>query len=304
MYRLLFFIILISGCKTGDPTRSKGTDVITKDTVTVTDPGQLNISILWDLSDRIDTTLNPAAPQYYQRDIEIIKHFTELFKKDMDAKGAYVANQKIKVFFTPTPSNQEINNIAQKLSVDLSQYQGQGANIEKKKIYDNITETFVQNANEIYRLTVADNKGKVNWDGADIWRFFKNNVHDCIEPGYRNVLVILTDGYIFHKDSRDKINNRTAFILPETLKPFRNNNNWKQLFDSKDYGLIKVNNELKDLEVLVLEINPSKQNRNDEDYIKAYLDKWFAEMGISKSIIYPTDLPTNTLKHIESFVFQ
>jgi hypothetical protein len=60
--------------------------------------------------------------------------------------------------------------------------------------------------------------------------------------------------------------------------------------------------KLENLEVLVLEVTPSKESRNDEDYIKAYLKKWFNEMGIKKSEIYSTDIPTYTKKRIESFI--
>lgn len=265
---------------------------------------QLNINILWDLSDRIDPLKNPASPDHYQRDIEIIKDLTVLFKQDMDRKGAYMSKGKIRVFFTPPPSDPNINSIAQDLSKDLSIYKGDGSNKEKKKIYDAITTQFIENANKIYSLTIDNNKAKKDWDGSDIWRFFKNDVDKVIDPdtSYRNVLVILTDGYIYHKDSREVKGTRTQYILPETLRPFRNNSNWLQLFENKDYGLMGTGKNLSGLEVLVLEVTPSKNNKNDEDYIKAYLKKWFSEMGIKKAEVFSTDLPTYTKGRIESFI--
>lgn len=268
---------------------------------------QLNINILWDLSDRIDPVANPASPQHYERDIEVIKTITSVFKKDMETRGAYKAKGKIKIFFTPTPENVRINSIAASLSCDLSVYIGEGANKKKKEMHDSIENKFSKNAADIYNLTIANSKGKKQWDGSDIWRFFKNDVKDyCIDASgnYRNVLVILTDGYIYHKDSRDKQGNRTAYILPEVLKTFRNNSNWQNIFTTGSYGLISTRKDLQNLEILVLEITPSKEYKNDEDIIKLYLGKWFEEMGVAKTnySCYNSDLPAYTRKKIESFL--
>jgi len=42
--------------------------------------------------------------------------------------------------------------------------------------------------------------------------------------------------------------------------------------------------------------------KEDEDIIKAYLSKWFEEMGIKKHEIYNTDLPKETKPRIERFI--
>jgi hypothetical protein len=304
IYALLLFSL--SRCGSAD---SKQASSETKSAVeTPSGDKQLNINILWDLSDRIDNKKNPSSPPHYERDIEIIRSLTEIFKRDMQKRGAYKAKSKIRVFFTPPPANDKINSIAKNLSYDLSAYTGEQANKNKKEVYDSITPKFANNANQIYQLTLQDNKSN-QWDGADIWRFFKNNVKDyCIDKSkvYRNILVIITDGYIYHKDSREKQGNRSAYVLPETLKPFRNNMHWKQLFDKGDYGLISTRKDLQDLEVLALEITPSNDHKNDEDILKEYLGKWFTDMGIGADhfACYNTDLPEYTRKKIEEFMIR
>ncbi|HEX7845234.1 MAG TPA: hypothetical protein VF476_05480 [Chitinophagaceae bacterium] len=307
--RIFFPIVILCSCNAASDSSEEKEAMSEKgDAIPVSNTSrQLNINILWDLSDRIDPVTNPASPQHHERDIEIIKTITSFFKKDMEKRGAYKAKGRIKVFFTPPPENARINTIAANLTCDLSSYMGDGANKKKKEMYDSIESRFSRSANEIYQLTVANNKNKKQWDGSDIWRFFKNDVKDyCIDPSgnYRNILVILTDGYIFHKDSREKQGNRTAYILPEILKPFRNNSGWQNTFLKGDYGLISTRKDLQNLEVLVLEITPSKEYKNDEDILKAYLGKWFEEMGIPKSdyACYNTDLPEYTRKKIESFL--
>lgn len=306
-------LIFLSSCGSADNTNKGEGNAIdsnyTNQSISNLKPSekQLNVNILWDLSDRIDNSVSPASPPHFERDIEIIKSISEAFKNDMQKKGAYKSKSKIRVFFTPPPSDAAINTIAHNLSYDLSSFTGDGANKKKKEAYDSITKKFSNNALQIYNLTLQNNKGKKQWDGSDIWRFFKNDVKDyCIEPNnnYRNILIILTDGYIYHKDSRDKRGNRSAYILPETLKSFRNNPDWRSSFDKGDYGLITTRNDLQDLEVLVLEITPSKEYKNDEDFIKAYLGKWFEEMGIYKAnyACHNSDLPDYIGKKIEQFL--
>ncbi len=306
--KLLIPILFLSSCFSNSNETPK-TGEVENDKTAVMKPTdrQLNINILWDLSDRIDSQLNPASPQHYERDIEIIKNIASFFKKDMEKRGAYKAKGRMKVFFTPTPDNERINAIAGNLSCDLSAYGGEGANRKKKEVYDSIENRFVKNSNEIYQIALSNNRGKKEWDGSDIWRFFKNDVKQyCVDTSgnYRNILIILTDGYLFHKDSRDRQANRTTYILPDIIKPLRNNSSWQSVFEKSDYGLIGTRKDLQNLEVLVLEITPSKGHKNDEDIIKAYLGKWFEEMGIATSnyICQNTDLPEYTRKKVEGFL--
>jgi hypothetical protein len=236
----------------------------------------LNINVLWDLSDRINNEANPASPPHFERDIEIIRYLTEIFKKDMQKKGAYKAKSKIRIFFTPPPQNDKINEIARNLSFDLSTFSGDQSNKNKKYVYDSITQVFIRNARTIYDLTI-----KASTTSG-----------------------ILTDGYIYHKDSRDRQENRTAYILPANLKPLRNNKHWKKIFKEKDYGLISTRKDLQNLEILVLEISTSAGNRNDEDILKEYLIKWFSEMGVESQNIacHNTDLPEYTKEKIAEFL--
>jgi hypothetical protein len=256
----------------------------------------LNITILLDLSDRLEQNLQPNQKE---RDLEIISNVISVFKDNMESNGAFNAKDKLKVLFRPIPNDPNINNIARKLSIDLSEEDLKN----KKDIYDNIENNFREGLNEIYNLTL-DSK---NYIGSDIWRFFKNDIADfCIERDstYKNVLVIITDGYVYHEQSVDRSENRTAFITGKYFQSegFRDNMNWKEKFNSEDYGLISFSDfNLSDINVLVLEINPSESHRNDEDIIKEYWSKWLTEMNIQNFSIYNTELPENTKKRIENF---
>ncbi|MDC9723480.1 MAG: hypothetical protein PSN34_12020 [Urechidicola sp.] len=262
---------------------------------------QLNITILLDLSDRIEPTKYPSSPEHFERDIEVVNYFTELFKKDMEKKGAFMAKGKMKVIFSPRPNDSEINEIATQLSIDLSKTKNTK---EKKNIFDNVSINFKENLSKIYSKTIETKK----YPGSDIWRFFKNDVVDyCIEDSsdYRNILVLITDGYLYHKNSTDKTKNRTASLLPINIASSGlRSPNWKDKFDSQDFGYITTRSDLNNLDVLVLEINPSEKFKNDEDVIKEYLSKWFTEMNVNSFKLYNSDLPQYTKSKIDKFINQ
>ena len=262
---------------------------------------QLNITILLDLSDRIEPTKYQSSPEHFERDIEVVNYFTELFKKDMKKKGAFMAKGKMKVIFSPRPNDSEINNIATQLSIDLSKTKNTK---EKKKIFDNVTLNFKENLSKIYSKTIETKQ----YPGSDIWRFFKNDVVDyCIEDNqdYRNILVLITDGYLYHKNSTDKLKNRSSYLLPKNVKSYGlRNSNWKEKFNNEDYGYITSRNDLYNLDILVLEVNPSEKFKNDEDVIKEYLSKWFNEMNVNSFKIYNSDLPQYTKSKIDKFINQ
>ncbi|MEB8328640.1 hypothetical protein OO009_04670 [Flavobacteriaceae bacterium KMM 6897] len=259
---------------------------------------QLNITILLDLSDRIEPSKYPTKPEHFERDIEVVNFLTDLFKSEMKNKGAFNAKGKMKVIFNPRPKDDEINKIASELSVDLSTKISK----EKKAIFDNLKSKFTDNLERIYSKTIKTK----SYPGSDIWRFFKNDVVDFAitdDANYRNILVVLTDGYLYHQDSQDNIDNRSAYLLPQNVKSngFRNNN-WKEKFEKGDFGYISTRQDLNNLEILVLEISPEPSAKDDEDVIKAYLNKWFKEMNVSKFELYNSDLPEYTKTRIEKFI--
>jgi hypothetical protein len=259
---------------------------------------QLNISILLDLSDRIDTTKHPAIPEHYQRDIEIVRTLTEYFKANMETLTAWKAKGKIRIFFSPAPSNPTINDIANKLNIDCSKLDNRG----RKQVYDTISGLFTQNLTDIYNQTIQTSR----WEGSDIWRFLKDDVKDfCIEKDttYRNILIILTDGYIYHKQSVFNNGNRFSYLLESNIRQYRKTN-WNQLVKNTDFGLVVERNDLNNLEILVLEVSAeNSKNKIDEDILKYTIDKWFQEMNVARCAIYSSDLPANTKTRINNFLF-
>ena len=255
----------------------------------------LNISIFLDLSDRISPKVHPnSTMEYFQRDIGYINSIAKAFETHMLHKKVILMNDKMQVFVDPLPSNQEINDIITQLRISFDKN-----NVTKEKI-ESISNNYTELTTKLYESAIKDN----NFIGSDIWGFFKNKVKDyCTSIGYRNILVILTDGYAYHKDNVFNDKNRSSYLTTKKIAQLGlTNSNWEPIFNEKDCGFITKNSDLGNLEVLVLGINAYKTTPFEEDVIRKYWDKWLTEMGVTKYSIKTADIPTNLDGIIQEFI--
>ncbi|WP_343707388.1 hypothetical protein [Flavobacterium sp.] len=282
-------LILFFSCKEETKTESKETS--TKSSVSE----NYNISILVDLSDRISLKKNPnPTMEIYQRDLGYIKSVSEAFTDHLKSKRMRQINDKMQLFFNPEPENPEINSISKELRIIVNKDNA------SKKFLNSINDTYSSKTSKIYESAIKDDK----YIGSDIWNFFDSKVQDqCIDKDFRNILIILTDGYMFYEGTQIKDGNLSSYLTPQLIKQNGlNKNDWQKKFDSEDFGFIKVDTDLSNLEVLVLGINPSKNNPFEEKVIKAYWTKWLSEMKIKHFEIKNADLPSNMDKIIKDFI--
>lgn len=240
----------------------------------------LNISVYLDLSDRLTRDI---VPSQMERDMAIIDHLVDLFIADCVDNGKIINSKNhFQVFFYPAPNSSQIAQLAKGLNVDMSKCE-----VSQKKVeLTDMKSRFQKNLAQIY----SDVLEQQDWVGSDIWGFFSNKEVDklCVRSGYRNILVILTDGYFYHAQNKiTESGNKFSYILPQTLY-------------KKDASLIVRRNGLQDLEVLVLEVNPySPQQR---DALIGTIEAWFTDMEIGKFAVNETNLPVSTEVYIDSFV--
>lgn len=291
-----------------------------------TDKKQLNITILLDLSDRIAQVTEWKGKNFtkdfvpMERDFAVINTIIDVLKSDA-MKGKQTGTQKlinlqskIKFLCIPKPKDHKIS--FEKLNIDFSdkKYNGTNSNlIRKNNLFNslsNITKNFKDEntkeygeLNKIYYDILKTN----SFPGSDIWKFFEQYAKSyCIDDNYRNILVIFTDGYIYHEDSIYKEGNRYSYLTSRLLNAYnlRDNNLTreavKQKIEKEDFGLITRTEGLEDLEVLVVEVLPDKKRKFDGYVIEEVLTKWLKEMGVVHSEILfsneDTDLTASRIK--------
>ncbi|GGF10083.1 hypothetical protein [Flavobacterium limi] len=290
-FAILLLLIISLSCK---QETDKGKEKITSKSSA---SENYNVSILLDLSDRISIQKNPnPTMEYYQRDLGYIKSVSEAFTQHLKSKRIRQIDDKMQLFFNPEPKDPDINSISQKLKIAIDK------NNASKDLLNSINSNYASQTSKIYESAIKDN----NFIGSDIWNFFDTKVKDqCIEKDSRNILVILTDGYMFYDNTIMKEGNRTSYITPEWIrKNGLNTKDWQKKFKEQDFGFIKAGNDLSNLEVLVLGINPNRNNPYEEKVIKAYWTKWFTNMKIKYFEIKNADLPSNTEKIIKDFILE
>ncbi len=294
----LILIIYLSACETPvKPDKEPEVGNPTNSIIPLAKKEQVNITILLDLSDRISVKKYPDTPQHYERDMAIVRYISDIFVNSMKKKGLNHAESKFRILFEPYPKIPDINKIAEELQLDLSKIENNKKKRELLKVLSNKVE---QNLGTIYDKSI----NKKDYIGADIWRFFKDKVRKlCIDkdPNYRNILFVLTDGYIYHENSKQTKGNKKSYIDKNDIAFFRNKENWKSLFNKKGYGLISEREDLNNLEVIVMGINSISKNTKENDIVKHYLKSWFGAMQVKYSEIYSTYLPVNSNKIIDDY---
>jgi hypothetical protein len=238
------------------------------------------------LSDRISPDKYPTpGMEIYKRDLGYIQSIANSFGSHLRNGKIVRTNDNMQVFFEPEPMNETIDALAtgMKFSFDKN-------NISKDNI-STITPVYVKSSSEIYKLALSDKK----FVGSDIWTFFKNKAKDyCILPKHRNVLIILTDGYMYHQDNRIKEKNQTTYLTPELISAAKLNvSAYKELMAKGNFSFIPATENLQDLEVIVLGIHPQKGKNFEEDVIKQYWTNWLRAMGVKTFYLKSADLPGN-----------
>ena len=235
----------------------------------------LNVSIFLDLSDRITRELTPSQ---MSRDTAIVGYIIDYFKQQTQGAKILQSRNNLKVFFYPTPEISEIATLANDLSVDMSTLP---QSVARRETLEGMKKKFQDNLSVIYNKTLDTGK----YPGCDIWDFFSSKKVDalCMREGYRNVLIIVTDGYLF--DERHKVveGNAYSYVTPSTLA-------------NSNSSLIIKRQGLEDLEVRILEVNPLDINHRDR--LVDVLENWLEGMGVKEEniTVSETSLPVNTQK--------
>jgi hypothetical protein len=290
----LYFALLILGCGKSEDIGIKANKASKEKTK------NLNVSIFIDLSDRVDTLKYSTNPQYYVRDKECIVSVYDIFIKHITNKRLYDLCDKVNVYFDPLPDDDKITQIASGLKIDLAEK-------SKDEILSAININRIQrNLDSLYSFVVSRSGHPALFQGSNIWRFFKDEINEkCIniDPSYRNILIVFTDGYMYWPEDKRREGNKYNYIEREYahFNKFRNKDSLNKFSENK-YGFIPVQKDLSKLEIVVINIAPDKKYPQDYDIIRQYWEEWFKGMNVKKYKIIKSGLPINMEQEIKEFI--
>jgi hypothetical protein len=275
-------------------------------------PTSINLIIVPDLSKRIvDVTNNPDQVQNDTILLNAIwKNFVTQARLKMDSKDRLVLDVT-----DGAQAGGSFRNIANQLIFDLSEHH----NKSNRLYFDSVGNRFSQNVSKLYSLATT------NPIGADYYYYFEQRLSkhikkSTLKDNYRNILIIITDGYL-----ESETNDRTGIwaytgTFDERTLVSNQLQSGKSLSQALSSGAIKpipdCPTHFPDLEVMVVEVNPrtsiSEQESkdpgtvNDIEIMKSQWTDWFKLLGIKNAgtefFISRNDATDITIKQIEGFL--
>lgn len=250
----------------------------------------LNLSIFLDLSDRI------KRAKTVERDTAYLASISRVFIDHVKRKQLVLLEDKMQMYFNPTPIIEDVNWVAQDLKVHFTKD-------TPKSQLNEVLENYSELPFKLYQLS----KKEDHFIGSDIWSFFKSDIKDyAIDECHRNILIILTDGYMYHDNMKIVEKGKSSFITPKYLKGLNIlHEDWENKMSKRGLGFIARESGLGDLEILVLGIRSLNiESPYTEDVLKKYWSNWFEEMGVQKGNykIKSADIPSSIEKVIQDFI--
>ncbi|MDT7832027.1 hypothetical protein RQM59_06525 [Flavobacteriaceae bacterium S356] len=298
IFTLTFLSLFIMGCESEKKEVKELEKVTTKiptdcpKFILKNKKNNLNISVLLDLSDRIE------KKNTVQKDSAYLSSLAKVFVNHVKGKKLILLEDRMQLFFNPVPNDTKINQIAEKLKVQFTKD-------THKEDLDRTISLYSEYPSQLYDLAQKDAQLDKKYPGSDIWGFFKYHVNDyCIDACHRNILVILTDGFMYHENTIMKKENRTSYITSKSLKKIKLDRvDWKEEIRKRKLGFLSVEKEFKDLEVLVIGISDyDKSTPYARDILEVYWSDWFESMNIKNYKIKSADIPSSIEKVIFDFI--
>lgn len=239
----------------------------------------LNVIIVPDLSNRIIDTENNI--DQIRRDSVIISTIRESFENNVKVK----MNSNDKLIIDITDRKQaggKIGELADTIMYDLSNFRD-----KINKLYFSSKKTqFTDGVKKLYDAAYDFELKNPKGGGADFVSYFSTKLKAKIQKtsldhNYRNVLIILTDGYLEATKPSGEI---VSYIKQ---KP-------NELLETSD-------SKFKDLEVYVLEFNRKKSaNDIEENNLKKWWISWLRSMNV-KNVEEETSEDEVILKRMDGF---
>lgn len=288
MYKILSLLIsltfLLTGCENNEKSDSEGKQKFT----------DLNVTIMIDLSDRISPRISKTQ---VDKDLQLIGEILKSFKTHIKKKNNAPATKDIiRIVVYPQGDYIIQNKLDAFLSVDFSTLTIN----EKKEKVDKFEAEMRAAIEKIYEHA----SNAKNFNGSDIFNFIKHQaVNYCVKPNYKNVLTIISDGYMYFQNAQYSSGNRYSYMLERSqfMPGLRKSQNLSDEIKKGDYGFLSTGVNLAGLEVVCLEFNAGELNPVDFDIMKIFWSDWFKDMKIEedKIHIYRSDLVSNTISVIK-----
>ncbi|MBN8706511.1 MAG: hypothetical protein J0L62_11605 [Bacteroidetes bacterium] len=245
----------------------------------------INLTLLLDLSDRI----SPAEhPDQWTRDTAMISVIGKYFREKVKSELYLNSADQFRILVAPQPTGNEnaLSANLDQLDLDLSSVPA----VQKKRETDRFFAGFRPSTNSLYQSAVSE----PTFAGADIWRFMAFDLTRYFVPSsptvkVRNILIILTDGYIQFESrflaGRPADEHFQSWMSAE--KVIRDPRLKAQIANGES-GLIPVNLKDQKWEVIVAEFRQKNQlNPSERQILEDYWTNWMKSSKVQRFEMIP-----------------
>jgi hypothetical protein len=258
-----------------------------------------NYVVLLDMSDRLLSNQQTQAA----KDVAVVKTVLSAFKTNIDKKDPtrlyYTVKDKLKVLLSPQKSTPAaLYESVGDLRIDFESEDP----YKRAPALDSLKIAFEQQLPALYKNAMFSNKA-ADYTGADIWKYFNEDLEDDLVKDGQNTLFILTDGYMDFETVQDRPKQKNRFTsCRQIIDDLRGYPDWSAKFDAEDYGLMTVGKKFNNLRVVVLEMNPSQNWNGEYGLLTKIWSKWFKEMGIEQFHFIKNENINEVKESIENFM--
>jgi hypothetical protein len=262
-------------------------------------PRKDNYIVLLDLSDRI--LFNNQ--QQVSKDLTVVSSIYEVFRAGIKAKDPtrlyYAINDKLKVLIAPQKTTpRQLFEMVGGLRVELENESPD----KKAAALDSLEKTIHTQLPLIYKQAVISNNSAA-YSGADIWRYFDEDLSGDLEKDASNTLFIITDGYMNFESNEQRLARGNRFTsCAQVINALKKYPDWNTRFDSANYGLLPTGKKFADLKVVLLQINAKSEWSGEYSLLTKIWSKWFSEMGITSYHFIKEENINEIRESIEKFM--
>jgi hypothetical protein len=262
-------------------------------------PPKDNYIVLLDLSDRILAN----NQQQVAKDLTVIRNIFGLFKSNLNKKDPshlyYGLNDKLKILIAPqrtTPGKlyEESGLLRVDISAELPE--------KKSKLVHESEKSFNSILPDVYKQALVS-KHSSGYAGADIWKYFNEDLGDDLDKDAQNTLFIITDGYMDFEKSEDRlaVNNRYSSCA-QIINNLKTYPDWNLRFDKGDYGLIPVAKKFPGLRIVLVQMSPGQDWTGEYPLLTRIWGKWFKEMDVQNFAFIKNENIGEVKESIEKFM--
>lgn len=230
--------------------------------------------VLLDLSDRI------VQPGQIEADKELIIKSFEEFENKVHSHLVINSKDRFQVCIAPQknlPFDKDVES--ENLTLDMSLIKT-AARVKQLKEFK---ESLKSKLDELYAEAYVGNDTK-KYEGSNIWQFFNETLPALANEKINTKVLVVTDGYFDFEENNAKLTNGKLSTTTSFLNKLRDKEDWKLELKKEGYGILPVNQNLKNVSVCVSEIRSKfSNNLNETEMLKYVWKGWLVSNGISDS---------------------